>query len=542
MASPAGTMWEITEEDVENATDLKFLDVNLDLHGPPVPDLELERYASSPPPLTAPSSPQEYCLVGSGRNEHDWLGTPLMQRDGLPSRPRESEQDICISILETERYNFRNTAQRLLWVDGKYTDPRGPSTPAKDTTLIVLKFPFSSITGARMKPLEYVHTTLTFGAAASTGSGKDTGAAVGEGPEVVAWAPFNRTERVNKTEAQMSKSTQRRRAGRLRGRQRDGHYSRTDGVAWPRTYFDEYSSTAVTAGTRPVTVRWELKQNALQNHGVLPYFFATVLITRPSAAVPYLAKFTMQVRGGRLDRTMHRMGLANFVTHRRTFRCTPGPADEVCVLEGKDIRSRVDLTDFGRLIDAARTTELRIPYRLGFDQEGEQLAAAIAETAAPTTAVTTTAGSAIATTDSATFCAAVPAFMEMYTKAADVGANDPADAIDSGVNPPIPNSPNNFRSPQPPASEAEDLSPDEQNMFSSGNAETNELRTRLSEAEANNKARDEFIAVLQNALRDVREDLRGLRMDLQGNRSDLHWLREELHYMRRKLQEAKGNR
>ncbi|KAI1461260.1 hypothetical protein F4805DRAFT_415278 [Annulohypoxylon moriforme] len=264
--------------------------------------------------------------------------------------------DESVPIFEGEKSDCRVTVERLLWVDG-WRDGKDQEKP-KHMTLVVLKFNFlSKARGNNATKLDWVDASLRF---------LDTDQTRHQDPEVVAWAPCD-PEKWNFSSAKRKSTT--KTGGSLsagyQGVNASIDRSKENEIQWDQVCFDEGRTELIYSKKtgRPNGVLWFLRQNPLQNHGVLPQFWTAFLISRQSSK-EYNVKFDIESGSGSFDNA--KSAMANFLRIPRdgsTFIITPQPGKvAICNLEGKDIEKSVDLEHLGRLVDPEKSTKLNLKW------------------------------------------------------------------------------------------------------------------------------------------------------------------------------------
>ncbi|GAP85243.1 putative peptidase S8 subtilisin kexin sedolisin [Rosellinia necatrix] len=278
-----------------------------------------------------------------------------------------------VAIYEKVKSDCRISVQRLIWADG-WRDGKHQARP-QEMTLVVLKFTFVSTTRSdNATKLAWAEAGLSFW---------DQDESRAQDPEVVAWAP-REPEQWNLSSAHARKAT---RTGASVGLGYQGASASVDRgkereIEWDQECFDEGRTTHMfnPKTGRPNGVNWFLRQNPLQNHGLMPEFWAALLVSRQSSN-PYLVRFTLQSGSGVYDAS--KFSVTEFLGLQKdgsTFSVTPKPGNvTVCNLEGENIIKSVNLQQLGSLVDLNKSTRLNVRWgpqpkntRLGSIKPGEE--------------------------------------------------------------------------------------------------------------------------------------------------------------------------
>ncbi|PON30772.1 hypothetical protein TGAM01_v200192 [Trichoderma gamsii] len=250
-----------------------------------------------------------------------------------------------------ERSDHRVSVQRIAWVDGwrETVTINGEEEQKDPMTLVVLKFSFKSFSADLQ--IKTMRATLTF---------KDCNQTRGDDPEVQAWAPFYKLERSKHSAADVTSSSKRNMtaSGGYSGSSLSIGWDKEFTVSWNQTAFDEgVSEMEYNKKGRPFGVTWFMKQNKLQNHGITPEVWATVLLKRNSAHDPYFVTFRIDVQTGTFDDLKHNvkrlLGLRQGDSSSFTVTPRPGMWDQSNHhAEGEKIRKNkdIDLKNLGNLI------------------------------------------------------------------------------------------------------------------------------------------------------------------------------------------------
>ncbi|KAL7919915.1 hypothetical protein ACQKWADRAFT_329266 [Trichoderma austrokoningii] len=280
---------------------------------------------------------KQYMLHGFGVVHSDWcpLCARLRWSASLPwdlycieNHPSTVES----SSLKSYESGYAVTVERLLWVDGweETTVDGEKAVHGQEMTLVVLKIVLAS-SDAKGK-FARAEVAIEF---------EDPTAGSENEPTVVAWAPFRNSERWNASQAQRTKTEKKDGHASLgySGVELSGGWSRESSVSWDQMSFDKGTAHARISLTtqRRNGVTWMLEHNKLQNSGVTPEFWATVLLSRLTAE-PYLVKFRIDACAGSMEdfanKTRSFFGLDPCKT--KPFLVTPWKS-VVCNYEGKDI-------------------------------------------------------------------------------------------------------------------------------------------------------------------------------------------------------------
>ncbi|KAI0465848.1 hypothetical protein F4859DRAFT_499448 [Xylaria cf. heliscus] len=255
-----------------------------------------------------------------------------------------------------ERSGSHISVQRLLWVDG-WQDGKNEES-AKQMTLVVLKFNFVSSNRIDQETkLAWVEASLSFW---------DKDKTRGQDPVVIAWAP-REPEKWNQSSAHAKRMTKTGASATIgyEGTNASVNWGKEREIEWDYECFDEGRTTHLfnPKTGKPNGVSWYISQNPLQNHGLMPEFWAALLVSRQSSD-PYLARFTLESASGRYQNKMidvkEMLGLRK---NGSAFSVTPKPGEvAVCNLEGENIIKSIDLGHLGCLVDPERSTRLNVKW------------------------------------------------------------------------------------------------------------------------------------------------------------------------------------
>ena len=264
--------------------------------------------------------------------------------------PKEDGNELYAS----EKSDYDISVQRLLWVDGYerheiHRPVQGPGTEIKtevkvdlvDSTLIVLKILLASRNADHK--FKWVRASLRF---------DDARPGKKEHPEIQAWAPFREAARWNETASQreQTSSVQAGFNAGYSGAEATIGASRESKISWDKTHFDEGQSYEMINDNRRNGISWFVKQNNLQDQGVVREIWVSVLLSRPVRAAPYLVNFDIYAHSGTGDEFEHKIkkffGLRPGQT--KTFSVTPHK-NIICNHEGEEIIKCIDLGDLGKL-------------------------------------------------------------------------------------------------------------------------------------------------------------------------------------------------
>ncbi|KAM0477034.1 hypothetical protein ACHAPX_005993 [Trichoderma viride] len=232
------------------------------------------------------------------------------------------------------------TVERLLWVDGweETTADEDKTVHGQEMTLVVLKVVLAS-SDARRK-FARAEMTVAF-----------------EDPKAGG---------ANEPRAQRTKSDKKDGHASLgySGVEASGGWSRESSISWDQMAFDQGKAHAHISRTTQHRngVIWSLEQNRLENAGVSPEFWATVLLSRPTAE-PYLVSFRIDACVGTMEdfanKTRNFFGSNPDKT--KPFLVTPWKS-VVCNYEGADIKKCIDVNNLGKLVDQATNTQLNVRW------------------------------------------------------------------------------------------------------------------------------------------------------------------------------------
>ncbi|KAJ8133072.1 hypothetical protein O1611_g551 [Lasiodiplodia mahajangana] len=271
------------------------------------------------------------------------------------ARTQYEVAEDSVAIFQKVKTDYRVSVQRLLWVDG-WRDGETQELP-QQMTLVVLKFIFMSAARTNDERLDWAEASLRFWAEDEK-SGQD--------PEVVAWAPRD-PEQWNETSAHNKKMTKTGASVSFgyQGAEASTDWSKEGEIEWDQTHFDEGHTTQIfhPKTGRPNGVTWFLRQNPLQNHGILPEFWAAVLISRRSSD-PYRVQFTIESSSTRYQNVKNSARqLLGLRPSGSRFSVAPTPGKiGVCNLEGHNILKHVNLQHLGSLVDPKNATRLNVKW------------------------------------------------------------------------------------------------------------------------------------------------------------------------------------
>ncbi|KAF2870616.1 hypothetical protein BDV95DRAFT_629208 [Massariosphaeria phaeospora] len=211
-----------------------------------------------------------------------------------PSHTRFQRQFVKIS---SKKSKFRKTVQMIICVHGWEDE-----TKKQPMTLIVFSCHLSC--SATQYRYQSARMWLEFGEDAYL---PKQDSAPKASPEVVAYAPFARTEKWNETETQIRRKL-------AKGAKADVHHGATLGVnadherevSFTRKYFDKGTSDPIPDERtgKEIGRQWYLEQNKAQKYGVEPDFKIAVLLKRSHNAngepIIFQSIFDMRVEAGLL--------------------------------------------------------------------------------------------------------------------------------------------------------------------------------------------------------------------------------------------------
>ncbi|KAL5087760.1 hypothetical protein Trisim1_007416 [Trichoderma cf. simile WF8] len=261
------------------------------------------------------------------------------------------------AIFADERSDYAVSVERILWVDGyEESSPSCSGTQRQAMTLAVLKMVFTS--SNPNSRIEHARAVLRLKGTEKNGEDE---------PVVQAWAPFNSLQRSNESVSHREATVNFGMTGDLGygGSQISLQHIRERRISWSQTEFDEARSKALISKTTHNRngVEWFLMQNRLQNHGIAPEVWASVLFSRNSSK-PYIVSFRIYIRAGTLqdiaNKAKNFFGLKPGQT--QAYSVTPD-INPICNFEGKEILDSIDLNNLGTLRESKSSTKLNINWK-----------------------------------------------------------------------------------------------------------------------------------------------------------------------------------